>query len=109
MAYNKELEARIDGLGLEWPGTDKMKMFGGLGYTLGGHICVGVYKDSLIVRCGPDATEEAMRRPGARPFDITGRAMGGWVMVDQAGLSEDADLADWIDLAEAFVRTLPPK
>ena len=76
MAYNKALEARIDALGLEWPGTEKMKMFGGLGYTLGGHICVGVYNDSLIVRCGPDAEAEAMRRPGARPGRPAGRAGG---------------------------------
>lgn len=109
MSYSREIEQRIDALRPDWPGVFKQKMFGGLGYMLDGHICVGVFKDYLIVRCGPEATADALSQPGARPFDVTGRAMHGWVMVEQSALEHDEDLAGWIDQAEAFVRTLPAK
>jgi hypothetical protein len=40
---------------------------------------------------------------------MTGRPMEGFVAVDGKSLAGDADLQAWIDLALAFVRTLPPK
>ena len=50
-----------------------------------------------------------MKRPGARPCDFTGREMKGFVLVDyDAGLNSRA-LTGWVDLALAFVATLPPK
>ena len=58
----------------------------------------GVYKDSLILRLGEAAATEAMGRPHVRPFDITGRPMTGWVMVDPPGCREDAMKA-WLDRA----------
>ena len=42
-------------------------------------------------------------------FDITGRAMKGWVMVGPDGTESDADLAAWIDLGISFALSLPPK
>ena len=62
MSYSREIEQRIDALRPDWPGVFKQKMFGGLGYMLDGHICVGVFKDYLIVRCGPEATADAPDR-----------------------------------------------
>jgi len=37
-------------------------MFGGIGYFLNGNLLVGVWKDSLCVRLGPD--QSASRKPG---------------------------------------------
>lgn len=84
-------------------------MFGGLSFLLDGNLAVGVIGDELIVRVGPDATEEALARPGARLFDFTGRPMTGWITVAPGALAEDGALAEWIDRGLAFAAGLPPK
>ncbi len=82
-------------------------MFGGVGFLLAGNMLVGVWKDSLIVRLGPDEGDEALKEPHVRPFDITGRPMKGWVLVQPAGVADDDLLSDWVQRALTFVGTLP--
>ena len=84
-------------------------MFGGVGFLQYGNMCIGVWKEFLIVRCGKDAHDELLAKPHVRPFDITGRAMTGWVMVEPEGIEKDADLKEWIEMAVEFVNTLPAK
>ncbi len=84
-------------------------MFGGVVFLLNGNILVGVWQESLIVRAGPAAGPAALKREHVREFDVTGRPMTGWVMVDPDGTDTDASLRDWIELAWTFVATLPPK
>ncbi len=84
-------------------------MFGGVCFLLHGNICIGVWKKFLIVRVGIDAYRAALREPFVREFDITGKSMKGWVMVEPEGLSESDDLTRWTELAIAFVKTLPKK
>jgi hypothetical protein len=70
---------------------------------------VGVWKTSLIARLGPEQGKEALKRPHVKEFDVTGRAMKGWVMVEPDGLESDQHLKDWIQRALQFVETLPAK
>ena len=84
-------------------------MFGGVGFLLHGNMFVGVWKDSLIVRLGPDEGEEALKEPHVSEFDITGRAMKGWVLVAPEGVDADEQLKGWIERATKFVKTLPAK
>ena len=42
-------------------------------------------------------------------FDITGRPMTGWVMVDPGGTETDDDLKDWVRRAVKFTGKMPPK
>lgn len=109
MAFDQMLAARIQELLIRTAGITEKKMFGGIAFLLNGNMCVGVWKDSLIVRL--DATEgaAALYEPHVREFDITGRPMRGWIMVDPAGLEEDRDLNEWLYRATEFVKTLPPK
>jgi hypothetical protein len=90
-------------------GCIEKKMFGGVGFLLFGNMCVGVGKEFVIVRVGPEAYEAALARRGVHEFDITGRAMRGWVMVDPSGARDDLELAAWVDEAVVFVGTLPRK
>lgn len=85
------------------------KMFGGAGFLLNGNMLVGVWKDSLIVRVGSDAYEDALLEPHVKEFDITGKPMKGWVLVEAEGVAEDAQLKGWIERANKFVKTLPAK
>ena len=47
--------------------------------------------------------------PNVKEFDITGRPMKGWVLVESEGVGEDDQLKDWIERANKFVETLPVK
>ena len=84
-------------------------MFGGVGFLWQGNMCVGVWKTSLIARLGPEQGDAALAEPHVQPFDVTGRPMRGWVMVEADGLDTDEQLAVWIDRAVAFAKTLPKK
>lgn len=84
-------------------------MFGGIGFLLHGNMLVGVWKTSLIARLGPQGAAAALREEHVREFDITGRPMQGWVMIDPDGLESDAELAMWLQRSHDFVKTLPKK
>ncbi|HEV3262112.1 MAG TPA: TfoX/Sxy family protein [Gemmataceae bacterium] len=89
--------------------VQKKKMFGGVGFVLNGNLLVGVRKVSLIVRLGPEQAEKALPEPHVKEFDITGRPMKGWVLVEPGGVQNGEQLTDWIERATRFVRTLPAK
>ena len=107
MAFDEELDARISEI-IAALGAERKKMFGGTGYMLDGNMVVGDKTSSGVVRLGEEAGDEALGRPHTRPFDVTGRPMKGWVMVDPGGFEGD-ELEAWIERATSFVQTLPPK
>lgn len=109
MAFDESLADRIRTALARRKGIEEKKMFGGVGFLLNGNMCVGVWKEFLIVRLGPDQAEEALREPHVKEFDITGRAMKGWAMVGPDGVTDDASLKDWIQQAVKFVGKLPAK
>jgi TfoX/Sxy family transcriptional regulator of competence genes len=86
----------------------EVRMFGGLCFMLNGNMVAGTSKHGLLVRVGKDRQADALARPGAKPMSMTGRPMEGYVFVDPPP-SDDRSLRDWLDLAVAFVQTLPPK
>ena len=109
MAYNEELETRIKKIVSGWKNTADKKMFGGVCHLLGGNMFCGVYKDFLILRLGEANSKEAMKLPFVRPFDITGRPMKGWVMVDKGGFETEEALKQWLEKAGEFASGLPAK
>ena len=109
MAYDEALAARIRKTLARRRDIAEKKMFGGICFLLNGNICVGVWKDFLIVRVGPDKYEESLIEPFVKKFDITGRAMTGWVMVDPGGIETADDVNDWVQIAIKFTRKLLPK
>jgi TfoX/Sxy family transcriptional regulator of competence genes len=109
MAFDEGLAERIrETVGAE-PGLEEKKMFGGIGYLVNGNLAVGIHGDELIVRMGPSVPDEVLAAPHVRPFDITGKPMKGWLLVDQAGLEDDAAFRDWVERGLTFARSLPPK
>jgi len=109
MAFNEALADRIRQRLARKQGVEEKKMFGGIGFLLGGNMLVGVWKNSLIVRLGPDGGDEALLEPHVREFDITGRPMKGWVLVAPEGVENDDQLTGWVQRAVDFVATLPKK
>ena len=84
-------------------------MFGGLAFMLRGNMCCGVVGDSLMLRLGNDGAAKALGEPYVRPMDFTGKPMKSMVYVGPDGIAAAADLARWLELAVAFVQTLPAK
>ena len=109
MAFSETLARCIRDALARKKNIEEKKMFGGIGFLLKGNMLVGVWKDSLIVRVGPDAYEEALLEPHVREFDITGRPMKGWVLVAREGIEDDDQLKRWIQRAVKFVGKLPGK
>ena len=91
------------------PGLEEKKMFGGIGFMVNGNLACGVHKNNLIVRVGPENHTAAMARPHTLPFDMTGRPMAGWLMVEPPGIATESELKAWVDQGLAFARSLPPK
>lgn len=84
------------------------RMFGGVCFLLRGNMLCGTGKADFMFRVGKDKDAEALQRPGARPMDITGRIMKGFVWVDPERCDARA-LKRWIALAESYVGALPAK
>ncbi|MDQ7781460.1 MAG: TfoX/Sxy family protein [Desulfomonilaceae bacterium] len=109
MPYNEHIEKRILNIISDWDNTDRKKMFGGICHLIQGNMFCGVYKDLLILRLGVEGAGKALETPFVRPFDITGRPMKGWVMVEEQGFRTEQSLRKWLEQAKAFASTLPPK
>jgi len=109
MAYNESLAGRIRLQIEDHPGFTQKKMFGGIGFMLGGNMACGVNKENLIVRVGTENYEDALAKPHTSVFDFTGRPMTGWVTVAPEGYETDDDLKTWVDLGVKFSQSLPPK
>jgi len=109
MAYDSNLEKQIDSTISRWKGFDKKKMFGGICYLVNGNMSFGIWKDYLIVRAGPQEAEKKLKLKCTKAFDITGKAMKGWVMVEKKGYKKDSDMKGWLELGRSFAKSLPRK
>jgi TfoX/Sxy family transcriptional regulator of competence genes len=109
MAYDEGLAERIRGVLAEHHGVSEKKMFGGMAFMVRGHMCVGIVKDDLMVRVGPDAHEKLVGQPHARPMDFTGRPLKGFLYVASEGLETDAELERWVGHGLDYALSLPAK
>jgi hypothetical protein len=109
MAYSETLAARIRQALARKKNIEEKEMFGCICFFLNGNALAGVWKDGLIARLGSDEGEVALREPHVRAFDITGRPMRNWVVVEPEGVEDDDQLNGWIQRAMMFVGKLPRK
>ena len=108
MAYNEKLAKRIRESFAEIPFVEK-KMFGGVGFLVRGNMAIGAYKDDMIVRVAPEKHEKLLKKKHTRVFDITGRPMRGWLMVEPDGCKTAKQLSDWINEGVTYALTLSAK
>src|SRR5450631_1431281 len=109
MAFDEALAGRIRDALARKKNIEEKKMFGGVCFLLNSNMLVGVWKDSLIARLGPDQGEEAFLEPHVKAFDITGKPMKNWILVEPEGVEDDEQLKDWMHRAVKFVGKLPKK
>jgi TfoX/Sxy family transcriptional regulator of competence genes len=109
MVYDEGVAQRVRELINENPGYREKKMFGGIGFLIHGNMACGVIRDDLIVRVGAENYTDSLLQPHVELFDMTGRAMTGWVIVKEPGYRRDQDIEAWISQGVAYALTLPPK
>ena len=110
MAYDEDLANRIRELVAGEPEVTEQRMFGGLAFLVGGHMSVAASgQGGLMVRVDPDDADALLAKPHARPFEMRGRPMRGWLRVDADGTTPEDALRPWVDRGVAYARSLPPK
>jgi TfoX/Sxy family transcriptional regulator of competence genes len=110
MAYDEDFAHRIREQLADQDGVTEKAMFGGLAFLLRGNMTVGISNGGeLMVRVGPDATDDALSQPHTRLFDMTGRPMKGWILVAPEGFKTKRQLGVWVSLGVQFASSLPPK
>jgi TfoX/Sxy family transcriptional regulator of competence genes len=110
MAYDEDLAQRVRELVADEPNLTEQRMFGGLAFLVGGNMSVGVSgQGGLMVRVDPEETEALLDERHARPFEMRGRAMRGWLRVDAEGVQTREDLEPWVERGLVYARALPPK
>ena len=110
MAYDEDLANRIRELVAGEPDVTEKRMFGGLAFLVGGNMAVAASgQGGLMVRVDPDDTDALVAKAHARPFEMRGRAMQGWLRVDADGLRTKRQLEPWVRRGVAYARSLPRK
>ncbi|WP_428305205.1 TfoX/Sxy family protein [Lacipirellula sp.] len=109
MAYDELLARRVRPFLSGYPGFSEKRMFGGMAYFLDGNWCIGIFKESMVVRVGLEAYEAALAEPHVTIFGSDERQMRGWAMVGPLGLEDLPSIRAWVERGVAFVETLPPK
>lgn len=89
-------------------GVSEKKMFGGVCFMLRDHMLCGTGSGRFMFRVGKQNDAAALERSGASPMAFNGRRYEGFVWVD-AGRCDARSLRRWLDMAEGYVATLPPK
>lgn len=110
MAYDEELAERIRELvGGETDLTER-KMFGGLAFLIAGNMAVAASgQGGLMVRADPAESETLIATTNARPMEMRGRPLRGWLRVDAEDLRTERQLAEWVELGTTYARSLPAK
>jgi hypothetical protein len=85
-------------------------MFGGLAFLIGGHMAVAASgQGGLLVRVDPAQSDALLATTNARPMEMRGRPMRGWLRVGQEDLRTRRQLARWVELGRGYARSLPAK
>jgi TfoX/Sxy family transcriptional regulator of competence genes len=110
VAYDEDLADRIRELIAGEPNVTEQRMFGGLGFMVGGNMAVAASgQGGLLVRVDPDETDALVEQPHASRMEMRGREMNGWLRVDAEGVGTDDELAPWVRRGVTYARSLPPK
>jgi len=100
--------AAIERLGA--PDVTQRKMFGYQCAWIAGNMTTGLFGDEWWVRVSEPERDRVLDL-GGHPFaPMPGKsAMGRYVVLPEAVVSNSADLDSWLARAIEFTRTLPPK
>jgi hypothetical protein len=110
VAYDEDLAQRIRALVGTQRGLTEKKMFGGLAFLVGGNMAIAASgQGGILVRVGPERSEQLEATSTASVAVMRGRPMPGWLRVGSDEVRTKRQLAKWVDLGIGFARSLPAK
>ncbi|MGI8776450.1 MAG: TfoX/Sxy family protein [Acidimicrobiales bacterium] len=110
MAYDESLADRIRDLLPEGADVSEKQMFGGLAFLVGGNMAVAASgQGGMMVRVDPAASDDLVTTTEARPMEMRGRPMQGWLRVETHDVATEARLATWVDIGTKYAASLPAK
>jgi TfoX/Sxy family transcriptional regulator of competence genes len=110
VAYDEDLADRMRELLAGTRGLTEQKMFGGLGFMIGGNMAIGASSQGgALVRVDPEQSDKIVATTKARPMEMRGRQMQGWLRVDSDDLRTKRQLEKWVKLGSDYAQSLPPK
>ena len=110
VAYDEDLADRIRDVLADEPDLTEKKMFGGLAFLIAGNMAVAASgRGGLMVRVDPDKGDDLVARSNARPMEMRGRLMSGWLRVDTEDVRQRRQLVTWVKRGAAYAKSLPPK
>jgi TfoX/Sxy family transcriptional regulator of competence genes len=110
VAYDEDLANRIRELLAHEPDVTEKRMFGGLAFLIGGNMAVSASgQGGLLLHVDPAETSALLAEPHARPFEMRGRSMQGWLRVEGEGLRTRQQLERWVARGVRHARSLPAK
>ena len=85
-------------------------MFGGLAFLIGGNMAVAASgQGGLLVRVDPAESDAIVARTNARPMEMRGREMRGWLRVEADDVKTKRQLTTWVERGTSYARSLPAK
>jgi TfoX/Sxy family transcriptional regulator of competence genes len=110
MAYDEQLADRIRELVGSEADLTEQKMFGGLAFLIGGNMAVAASgQGGVLVRVDPAQSDALVATTSARPMEMRGRQMQGWLRVGPDEVRTRRQLARWVELGTSYARSLPAK
>lgn len=110
MAYDEKLADRIRELVGDQSHLTEMKMFGGLAFLIRGNMAVAASgQGGLLVRVDPEESDDLVASTNARPMEMRGRSMRGWLQVPSDEVRTKKQLSKWVQRGTAYARSLPGK
>ena len=110
MSYDVQLAERIRRHLVGTPGVTERKMFGGLAFLVGGNMAVAANRSGgLMVRVDIARAADLLSTTEAHHVEMGDRQMRGWLAIDAEHVADEVDLSEWLELALAYVATLPAK
>jgi TfoX N-terminal domain len=110
VAYDEDLADRIRDLLAAERGVKEQKMFGGLAFLIGGNMAVAASgQGGALVRVDPRESDRIVNTTNARPMEMRGRQMDGWLRVAPEDLRTKRQLQKWVTIGTTYARSLPAK
>jgi hypothetical protein len=110
VAYDGALAQRIRDLLVAEHDVSETAMFGGLAFLVSGNMAVAASgQGGLMVRVAPEDGEKLVATTSARPMEMRGREMTGWLRVSTEDVRLKRQLSRWVTTGVTYARSLPPK
>lgn len=104
MVDDQELTDRVRRALADEVDVVEKRMFGSIGFLVGGVLRVGVgrHPDHVMMARVPEAQQDAAHAvPGVHPAVMRGRPMRGWLFFEDAAVETDEQLDRWVRAALA--------